>query len=76
MGRLTSLRRSCDERFCGVSSGRFEKGKEGKKREGKRKSVTMRSWYIIKVLGSGPVDALCVILEMILVLLLCHGPGL
>ena len=28
----------------------------------------MRSWYIIKVLGNGPVDALCVILEMLLML--------
>jgi hypothetical protein len=28
----------------------------------------MRSWYIIKVLGNGPVDALYVILEMLLVL--------
>ncbi len=28
----------------------------------------MRSWYINKVLGNGPVDALCVILEMLLVL--------
>jgi hypothetical protein len=31
-------------------------------------SMTIRSWYIIKVLGNGPVDALCVILEMLLVL--------
>jgi hypothetical protein len=68
MGRPTSLRRSCDERFCGVSSGRFEKGREGKKREGKRKSVTMRSWCIIKVLGNGPVDAYYVILEILLLL--------
>jgi hypothetical protein len=28
----------------------------------------MRSWYIVKVLGNGPVDALCVILEMYLML--------
>lgn len=28
----------------------------------------MRSWYFIKVQGNGPVDALCVVLEMILVL--------
>ncbi len=28
----------------------------------------MRSWYIIKVLGNGPVDTLCVILEMLFVL--------
>jgi len=31
-------------------------------------SVTMRSGYIIKLLGNGPVDGLCVILEMLLVL--------
>ncbi len=30
--------------------------------------VTMRFWYIIRVLGNGPVDTLCVILEMLLVL--------
>lgn len=28
----------------------------------------MRSWYIIKILGNGSVDAKCVILEMLLVL--------
>ena len=28
----------------------------------------MRSWYIIKVLGNGPMDGLCVILEILLVL--------
>jgi hypothetical protein len=31
-------------------------------------SVTIRSWYIIKVLGNGPVDALYVILEILLIL--------
>jgi hypothetical protein len=67
MGRLTSLRRSCDERICGVSSGRFER-QERQKRGVNVSSMTMRSWYIIKVLGNGPADALCMILEMTLML--------
>jgi hypothetical protein len=44
------------------------KAKKERKEGANASSVTMRSWYIIKVQGNGPVDALCVVLEMILVL--------
>jgi hypothetical protein len=45
-----------------------ERAEKERKDEAIASSVTMRSWYIIKILGNGPVDALCVILEMLLVL--------
>src|SRR5436305_6441488 len=45
-----------------------ERAEKERKDGANASSVTMRSWCIIKVLGNGPVDALCVILEMLLVL--------
>jgi hypothetical protein len=41
-----------------------ERAEKERKDGANASSVTMRSWYIIEVLGNGPVDALCVILEI------------
>jgi hypothetical protein len=45
-----------------------ERAEKERKDRANASSVTIRSWCIIKVLGNGPVNALCVILEMLLVL--------
>jgi hypothetical protein len=45
-----------------------ERAKKERKERANASFVAMRSWSIIKVLENGPVNSLCVILKMLLIL--------
>lgn len=56
------------EESCSEQAYNRERLEKGRKDGANASSLTIRARYIIKLLGNGPVDSRCVILEMLIIL--------
>ena len=56
------------EESCSEQAYNRERLEKGRKDGANVSSLTIHSGYIIKLLGNGPVDSLCVVLEILLIL--------